>query len=141
MPIHAPAKFCRSGADRMNSDEKSWDFGDRTPPRRSRRKFRKTVQFSRVVVVSTQDEATVATHDRTTLAVVAHNGWPKWVAFQCPCGCSDVLRINVSRTVRPSWRMRIGRDGTLSLFPSVDRRSGCKAHFILTKNTARLLWW
>jgi hypothetical protein len=105
--------------------------------RRSR--FWKTVTFNRVVRVETQDEGLSATQDHQTLAFVTNGKKAKWLLFRCPCGCGDLLRINLSPSIHPCWRLRVSRNGKLSIFPSIDRESGCGAHFFLTANVARLL--
>src|SRR5260370_15233170 len=107
------------------------------PRRRSR--FWKTVTFARVVTVETQDEGISATQDYRTLALVLNGNKAKWLLFRCPCGCGDLLRINLSPLIHPCWRLRISKKGKLSVYPSIDRDSGCGAHFFLTANVATLL--
>jgi hypothetical protein len=109
----------------------------KTSKRRSR--FWKVIRFARVATVETQDEGVSATHDHQTLALVANGKNPKWLLFRCPCGCGDLLRINLSPSIHPCWRIRLSKNGKISIYPSIDRDVGCGAHFFLTGNVARLL--
>jgi hypothetical protein len=108
-----------------------------SPKRRSR--FWKTVTYLRVARVETQGQAISAMQDHQTLVLVTNGRKPKWLQFRCPCGCGDLLRMSLSPLIHPCWRLRISRTGKLSLFPSINRDSGCGAHFFLTSNVARLL--
>lgn len=47
----------------------------------------------------------------------------------CPCGCGQVLHMNLQPDSRPLWRATQHPDGTASLHPSVWRQKGCRAHF------------
>jgi len=125
-----------------------WKFGSsdnpakssmRNPTSNRRSRFYKTVTFTRVVQVETQDDGASATENEGTLALVTNGRKTKWLLFRCPCGCGDLLRINVSRANHPCWRLRISRIGKVSIFPSIDRDSGCGSHFYLTGNVARML--
>jgi hypothetical protein len=125
-----------------------WKFGSsdtfekasaRNPAAKRRSRFYKTVTFTRVIRVETQYEAASATQNDRTLALVMNGKKAKWILFRCPCGCGELLRINLSPANHPCWRLRISRTGKLSIFPSIDRDSGCRAHFYLTGNVARLL--
>ena len=111
----------------------------RSPIPARRQRFRCSFYFTRVQWVKNQDEAITATHDREILALIAEGSKLKWLVFHCPCGCGVLLRISLSRAIRPAWRIRLGRNGEISLYPSVDRTSGCCSHFILTCNIARML--
>jgi hypothetical protein len=111
----------------------------RSPVPLRRQRFSGSFCFTRVQWVENQDEAITATHDRAILALIADGSKLKWLVFHCPCGCGDLLRISLSRAIRPAWRIRLGRNGEISLYPSIDRSSGCRSHFILTCNIARML--
>lgn len=56
---------------------------------------------------------------------------PWQAAFQCPCGCEAVIQLSLIPEDRPSWTASVHKDGTVTLFPSVWRKRGCKAHFFL----------
>lgn len=59
--------------------------------------------------------------------VVAPDGHPKWVMFRCPCGCNELVALNLMQSQRPCWRFESRRRG-YSLHPSVDSQT-CGAHY------------
>ena len=63
-------------------------------------------------------------------AALVHRGIARNVVLNCPDGCGSLLTINLDPRSGPAWR-RFGPDGSLTLFPSVWRESGCRAHFIV----------
>ncbi len=63
-------------------------------------------------------------------AVLVVRGRPRLVVMMCPCGCGDLLPINLDPRLGPAWRL-YRRRGKLSLYPSVDRESGCRSHFVI----------
>jgi hypothetical protein len=71
--------------------------------------------------------------------VVGEEGY-KWVlAFKCPCGCNDIIQLNLLKETKPSWKIIQHRNGTYSISPSVDRFVNCKSHF--TINNGLVSWW
>lgn len=52
-------------------------------------------------------------------------------AMLCPCGCGDVIELNLLKKVRPRWSVEQHADGSVSLMPSVWRRKGCRSHFFV----------
>lgn len=63
---------------------------------------------------------------------LAGEGGHLWcAAMLCPCGCGDVIQLNLLEAVRPYWRVRELPDGTISIEPSVWRRKGCRCHFFV----------
>jgi hypothetical protein len=52
-------------------------------------------------------------------------------AMQCPCGCRDVIQLNLLKQTRPRWTFQEHKDGSVSLMPSVWRQNGCRSHFFL----------
>lgn len=64
----------------------------------------------------------------------------KWLlVFKCPCGCREVVQLNLLKEASPSWRVKIHEDGDVSVYPSISRHIKCKSHFNITKNSVR--WW
>jgi len=64
-------------------------------------------------------------------------GVPRAIVMSCPDGCGETLTINLDRRIGPAWR-QYERAGQLTVYPSVWRENGCRAHFIIWKN--RILW-
>lgn len=47
----------------------------------------------------------------------------------CPCGCGDLIELNLLKAVRPCWHVKEHTKGLVSLTPSVRRMKGCRSHF------------
>lgn len=106
--------------------------------KRSRR-FQSETAYSKVAVVRTQAEAFKILSEENAIVLIEGQHGFKLAQFKCPCGCSETLRINLSRSAGAAWRYRLDRSGRCSLYPSVDRTSGCYSHFMLVGNVARML--
>ncbi len=50
-------------------------------------------------------------------------------ALICPCGCAEVIELNLLTAVRPRWEVIEHPKGLVSLSPSVRRLEGCRSHF------------
>jgi len=64
-------------------------------------------------------------------------GVPRGLVMQCPDGCGEVLTVNLDPRTDKAWRLYRYRD-QVTLYPSVWRHDGCKAHFIVWRNI--VLW-
>jgi hypothetical protein len=73
-----------------------------------------------------------------TIYVVEEDGYLEHVAMVCPCGCDQVLYMNLIPDERPCWRVIDHQDGTISLRPSVWRQKGCHSHFWFRQG--RVFW-
>lgn len=70
--------------------------------------------------------------------ILARDDGEDWcVGMRCPCGCGDVLELLVVAEAKPRWDIVIDRAGKPSLSPSVWRKTGCHAHFWLSKGRVR----
>lgn len=57
-----------------------------------------------------------------------------WLAmFKCPCGCNDIIQLNLLNDSSPSWKISSKPYSKISIKPSIERVVGCKSHFTLTK--------
>lgn len=55
-----------------------------------------------------------------------------WAAAMiCPCGCGDVIQLNLLKRASPCWSVIDHPDGTVSVMPSVWRKKGCRSHFFI----------
>lgn len=72
-----------------------------------------------------------------TLYVVGENDHLYFAALKCPCGCGEVLSISLFPDGGPRWILQRNSDGTVSLTPSVWRRTGCRSHFFLVRSEIR----
>jgi hypothetical protein len=87
--------------------------------------------------VQRYSDAAVRLHDSGDCVVVERGGVRRQLVLQCPDGCGEVLSINLDPRSGPAWRL-YHRRGHWSLFPSIDKSSGCLSHFILWRG--RVLW-
>jgi len=69
--------------------------------------------------------------------VIVVRGVPRSIVIQCPEGCGEVISLNLDRRAGPAWQ-RFERRGSLTIYPSVWRETGCEAHFIVWNNI--ILW-
>jgi hypothetical protein len=58
---------------------------------------------------------------------------PKWLRLNCPCGCGDVIALNLMTSHRPHWSVQLHDNGTLTVMPSVDSKN-CGSHFWIRRN-------
>lgn len=69
--------------------------------------------------------------------VVVHRGVPRSVVMACPDACGEILTLNLDRRTGKAWRI-YGDPNRISMYPSIWKDSGCRAHFILWHG--RILW-
>ncbi len=69
--------------------------------------------------------------------VVERSDVQRQLVLRCPDGCGEILPINLDRRAGPAWRF-FNKDHRASLFPSIDRPTGCRSHFILSRG--RIIW-
>lgn len=56
----------------------------------------------------------------------------KWIAFDCPCGSSHRILLNLDPSRFPYWRVRRGKKGRLTISPSVDSsENGKYCHYFI----------
>ncbi len=64
-----------------------------------------------------------------TVYLVQEDGYSEHVSMLCPCGCNQILHMNLIPDERPYWYITNHSDGTISLHPSIWRKKGCRSHF------------
>lgn len=84
-----------------------------------------------------RQKAVEALRSPNVFALIGESGAYKWAQMQCPCGCGEVLALNLMRSHRPRWEVHVFGKGLFSVNPSVDARK-CGAHFWIRKN--RIIW-
>jgi len=70
---------------------------------------------------------------RGHVVVVGSAEHPKWLRFECPCRCGEVIALNLMPTHRPHWTVELHPDGSVTAHPSVDAKS-CGSHFWLRRS-------
>ena len=73
-----------------------------------------------------------------TLYVAGAEPYVWAAAMLCPCGCGDVIEMNLLEPASPCWSVRQHRDGSVTLMPSVWRTKGCRSHFFV--RNSRIDW-
>ena len=63
--------------------------------------------------------------------IVEEDGYREHASMVCPCGCQQVLHMNLLPDERPCWKITEHSNGAVSLHPSVWRQKGCRSHFWL----------
>jgi hypothetical protein len=59
------------------------------------------------------------------------------IAFICPCGCGDVIYLNLLPKANPRWYYKKNWFRKISIFPSIRRTIGCRSHFCIWRNRVR----
>src|SRR5438876_618826 len=47
------------------------------------------------------------------LVLIGPRGKPKWLRFRCPCGCGDVIALNLMKSHFPHWTAEVHPDEKL----------------------------
>jgi len=71
--------------------------------------------------------------------VVGETGNEWLAAFNCPCGCDDLVQLNLLKSATPCWRVSYNINNSISILPSVNRHSPCKSHFNVERGF--VVWW
>lgn len=74
-----------------------------------------------------------------TIYIVGENYYVWLAAFKCPCGCDELIHLNLLPEASPCWRIYYENEKLISIFPSIVRQKRCKSHF--TINRGRINWW
>jgi hypothetical protein len=67
----------------------------------------------------------------STVYVVGEERYPWAAAMLCPCGCGDVIELNLLEQASPCWSVRENSDDTITVMPSIWRTKGCRSHFLI----------
>ena len=72
-----------------------------------------------------------------TVYIIGLRTEPWQAAFICPCGCNAIIQLNLLREASPRWKVYTKRN-KVTLYPSINRRVGCKSHFYIRKG--KVIW-
>lgn len=75
--------------------------------------------------------------ENSVLYLIGENEYLWHAALLCPCGCGEIIRLNLLPDDYPSWKVQISRRG-VSIEPSIWRTTGCRSHFFL--RFGRIQW-
>jgi len=71
------------------------------------------------------------------VVLIGTEGAEKWIRFLCPCGCGDVIALNLMASYRPRWHVTRNPDATITVEPSVVS-TRCGSHFWV--RSSRVVW-
>jgi|SRR5579872_1764183 len=103
-----------------------------------KRCFGKVFGRQSVFAVARAEEVDKERLSSAVLYVECRGGKDRWLHLLCPCGCGDVISLNLMTSHRPFWSLASHEDGTVSVMPSVDKTSGCCSHFFIRR--CRIAW-
>lgn len=93
-------------------------------------------------VVSTRTEASRLLLIAGDCAIVVRSR-PRLLLLRCPCGCGDIVTINLDPSAGPAWKTYLpnGDWSRATVYPSVWRDSGCMSHFIISRGNIFAAGW
>lgn len=68
---------------------------------------------------------------QSVLYVIGSRASPWKAAIVCPCGCRELIELNMAPPGKPRWRIVSIVEGRVTLYPSVWRTTGCRSHFLI----------
>jgi len=83
------------------------------------------------------DELPENVNDKT-IYIIGDLSQPWLLAFNCPCGCHNVIQLNLLKEADPCWKYKVTKKKKINISPSVWRTTGCKSHFIVRKS--KIVW-
>jgi hypothetical protein len=64
-----------------------------------------------------------------SIYVVGERESPWLIAFNCPCGCHNLIQLNLLKEADPCWNYKVDTKMKINISPSIWRNNGCKSHF------------
>src|SRR5262245_13231378 len=92
----------------------------------------------RLVSCASRAEANASAAQGSVGGLVVDSGKLKWAHLLCPCGCGEILALNLMESHWPYWTASIEADGVPTLYPSVDSEK-CGAHFWVREG--EIIWF
>ncbi len=68
-----------------------------------------------------------------TIYIVGDVKQPWLLAFNCPCGCQNLIQLNLLKDAAPCWGFKVNKKNKINIYPSVWRTTGCESHFFVRK--------
>jgi len=71
---------------------------------------------------------------------VLYTSWHfKASSHLCLCGCGVQCFLPIGAKFEPTWELWEGKNGTISMTPSILQRFECKSHYIITDGVANFV--
>ena len=109
-----------------------WIWSFLRSPWRWRRAPKRRDRFRGLAFLQSSEDPT-AELDAVKLVLIGPPTKPKWLRFRCPCGCGDVIALNLMTSHYPHWTVEFHRDSTLTAHPSIDAKT-CGSHFWIRRS-------
>jgi hypothetical protein len=71
-----------------------------------------------------------------TVYALGEDGHLWALAFACPCGCGASVALNLLPDDEPCWSFE-DESGVPTIRPSVERHTGCRSHYFITRGQLR----
>jgi hypothetical protein len=68
-----------------------------------------------------------------TVFIVREGNQAETLIFKCPCGCDQIVYLNLLNDTKPCWDFKHNMLGLITVMPSIARSVGCKSHFYIIK--------
>jgi hypothetical protein len=78
--------------------------------------------------------------EKSTIYIIGEKEYKWMISFYCPCGCGDVIKLNLLEDASPRWRYRINNHGLISIAPSINRNLNCYSHFTIKNSITNQLF-
>lgn len=69
-----------------------------------------------------------------TIYIIGDIKQPWLLVLTCPCGCKNLIQLNLLKDATPCWKYRILKKNKINISPSIWRINGCKSHFFVHKS-------
>jgi hypothetical protein len=72
------------------------------------------------------------------IVLVGHHNQLKWAILECPCGCGDIIHVDLMKSHHPHWIVIFEKHDKLSFYPSlwVDEHK-CGSHFFISHSNVK----
>lgn len=100
-------------------------------------KIFKQKHFKRFIIVDDTDSLNLKKELDSKIFIILGKDRFKWIYFKCPCGCNNVIQLNLMKSYYPKWKIKINKDKTINIYPSIINTK-CNSHFWINKN--RVIW-
>lgn len=72
--------------------------------------------------------------DADTLYIMGEGKYFWSILLRCPCGCGDILQLNLHRDTHPFWDIKLHINGSISISPSIWKKDECRSHFFIKRS-------
>ena len=72
--------------------------------------------------------------NKKTIYIIGNSKEPWLIAFNCPCGCQNLIQLNLLKDASPCWKFKVIKNNKINVFPSIWRTTGCRSHFFVRKS-------